>query len=625
MYERINGSRRLAPLAWTAFAAILACLTNGRASEAQAPAAARRAATGDKAVADESSADRQIVKILERAMEASAATIHRFERGRNYCDLALAQAQFGRRQEARATLLRVLEQEDQVLRRMSGDSKDSRLLTIGEGLALIGDLQQAIQIVNDRVAPMNRESGFQRVAYACVRNGDMHSARAIRELLSEEGRKQIDIMIQAAAERSVATAKNDTPMGKCYAAIDAARRLAAHGDKKQARQLLGDALDLANKLEDAPGVFVRSMALANVTGARAGIGDVSDALDWTEAQTDADLRAKAYIRMAQGLIQESPYRGKVVLIGARPATHREVLPGVVMAMRPDGSELETVVSFPGADIVDGRLSPDGRWLVLTVFERSQNQNLTLWLVGPDGKRSELLSQASIQAWSPDGKQLLGQRNDGERVQSVVIDVESGAERPVDLPAGDVAECWTRDGERLMVVASNPDRIIDTPRGQYPKRSLYTVDLEGKNRREFTAEAEFDQLESSLSPDGQWVAHFRRENPDVHRVRHFGVVRRADGSRPRVVTDFEEQIESLDPGHDGEPVGPPCWSADGRHLLWVVEHFYRQATTPSVQPDSPFFYDLSYTDLYFIDPDMGFERRLELESLGLVYVSEIAWP
>jgi hypothetical protein len=309
---------------------------------------------------------------------------------------------------------------------------------------------------------------------------------------------------------------------------------------------------------------------------------------------------------------DPPYRGKILLFGAVSATNKEVKPANVQAIRPDGSGLEVVLAFDGASIWAGRASPDGRSLAVQVAAKDVGRSV--WLVGPRGERRKLADDVYVQAWSPDGTSLAcyREKRDGG-FESLVLDAATGKERRLPVPKEDVVEGWTPDGSRMVVVAGNRERMIDTPRGRYPRRQMYLCKPDGTDRGELTPEEKFDQLEASYSPDGKRVAHFRRENPDVHKVLHSGVIRDADGTGAREYVQFDTLIDSLNKGYVGKPHCGPCWSPDGKEVLWVVWRYKRTSR------ESGAFYDLVFTS-----PEKGYERRIELYEKGIVAVGNVEW-
>src|SRR6185503_11770071 len=84
----------------------------------------------------------------------------------------------------------------------------------------------------------------------------------------------------------------------------------------------------------------------------------------------------------------------------------------IYSVRPDGSDLQRVTSFPGAD-VDPAFSPDGR---LIAFSRDMDGlgNYQLFTVRPDGTGLRRISQSPrsdrYPAWSPDGASVAFRSN-----------------------------------------------------------------------------------------------------------------------------------------------------------------------------------------------------------------------
>jgi hypothetical protein len=109
-----------------------------------------------------------------------------------------------------------------------------------------------------------------------------------------------------------------------------------------------------------------------------------------------------------------------------------------------------------------------------------------------------------------------------------------------------------------------------------------------------------------------VVHWRRENPDKDRTLHSGVIRDADGTGAREFVQFDKLIDSLDKGHRGKP-DAPCWSPDGKQVLWVVWHFRGASRSP-----------IEYYDLVFTSPEKGYERRVALYEKGIVFVANVEW-
>lgn len=137
--------------------------------------------------------------------------------------------------------------------------------------------------------------------------------------------------------------------------------------------------------------------------------------------------------------------------------------GGIYVMRPNGSDLRLVSTYPGHDLacydLEPSWSPDGTELVFAVL--CDGGNLGLWTVGIDGKsRSELLGTdahlvAAYQpAWSPDGNTIAfvgvrKKRHKGYGYDLYTIHPDGGG--LAKLTTGSTypsSPAWSPDGRRL---------------------------------------------------------------------------------------------------------------------------------------------------------------------------------
>ena len=175
-------------------------------------------------------------------------------------------------------------------------------------------------------------------------------------------------------------------------------------------------------------------------------------------------------------------------------------------MRPDGSELHPLTSF-AAPVFGGRYSEDGtRVAFVTTEEPPSTKNLDGYVMNADGSDQRRLfrvragSQDTVAGWHPDGrhiavtsdatgthragileldsrsvrwlgpdgveehamrfsktgKYLLVGRNTESQHRLFAYDTETGAARPIDLPAGIVTSAqWANDDRRIVVLFSTP--------------------------------------------------------------------------------------------------------------------------------------------------------------------------
>jgi Tol biopolymer transport system component len=145
----------------------------------------------------------------------------------------------------------------------------------------------------------------------------------------------------------------------------------------------------------------------------------------------------------------------------------------------------------------------------------------------------------------------------------------------DSDGDDFEAAWSPDGRRIVFVR-DPDK--DGP----DDFELWLMRADGSGRRQLTDNAAFDQ-EAEFSPSGRWIAFVRDTDGDAGPDDAEIWVMRADGSGQRQLTDNEL--------FDGEP----AWSPDGRRIV-----FHRGADP------SP---DAGEVDVFDMRPDGSGVRRL----------------
>jgi hypothetical protein len=148
------------------------------------------------------------------------------------------------------------------------------------------------------------------------------------------------------------------------------------------------------------------------------------------------------------------------------------------SIRVDGSDLRQLTALGEVNYGSG-WSPDGRRLVLS----TGTAEATVWLV--DTSRVETVETArrlppvaaeaglfNPSAWSGQGDLVAGTVGDraGQLLALGVLDLPSGAFRPLDVPTDGLAWCavagWLPDGRRLVARTTRGVAVIDTASGQW---------------------------------------------------------------------------------------------------------------------------------------------------------------
>ncbi len=254
-----------------------------------------------------------------------------------------------------------------------------------------------------------------------------------------------------------------------------------------------------------------------------------------------------------------------------------------------------------ADLSEPDLSADGRWLAYTVSTANLDEDITqsdLWRIAYDGGEPEALTRTPDTSewaprWSPDGKQLAflsdrgfgkGDRRD-DSVQVWLMPAKGGkARRITALPAGVEDFVWSPDGQRLAVIAWDPERPAGTPEPKQPapivtsryqfkedghdylgerRRHVYRVDIATGKAMQLTSGAHDEQL-PAWSPDGKLIAYVskRGADPDRHINYDIYVIAPEAGAVERQLTRFVGA--DLDPYWGARPE----WSPDSTRIAYL---------------------------------------------------------
>jgi dipeptidyl aminopeptidase/acylaminoacyl peptidase len=263
-------------------------------------------------------------------------------------------------------------------------------------------------------------------------------------------------------------------------------------------------------------------------------------------------------------------------------------------------------------VSDPRLSPDGRWVVLTVARYSIAENLgasDLWVVPADGgaaPRRLTWSTASSAGqrsdsspeWSPDGTRIafVSKRGDSPAQLCVLPFTQGGEARPVtSLPVAVQDPRWFPDGRRIAFLAATwPDldddwdevrqraeehkndktqaktgdtrllRYWDSYRTDGRRNHVFAADLETGTVTDLTPGLAremdlFSPTESwDLSPDGLEIAYSANATDPPYRTLRYDVYVQPVG-RPGEARD-------LTAGHPGWDTRPR-YTPDGRAIVF----------------------------------------------------------
>jgi dipeptidyl aminopeptidase/acylaminoacyl peptidase len=266
----------------------------------------------------------------------------------------------------------------------------------------------------------------------------------------------------------------------------------------------------------------------------------------------------------------------------------------------DGAEQIRLTSSPDAES-SPRWSPDGRYLAFLASrgtEEEKKLGAQVWVLDRRGgeamKLTEIKGGVNDYAWSPDSRRLVIVSSDQDPADEpeklegwkrktkppIVIDryhfkqdrsgylkrlyshlwlfdVAARKAEPLTTgPYSDTSPVWSPDGGRIAFVSErspDPDRAPDS--------NVFVVEAKpGAEPKQLTTYEGPDGGRLAWSPDGQWIAFLRGDEPrfSAYNQNKLAVVPAASGAT-KILT------ETLDRGVSG----PIVWTQDGTSLLFLV--------------------------------------------------------
>jgi Tol biopolymer transport system component len=224
---------------------------------------------------------------------------------------------------------------------------------------------------------------------------------------------------------------------------------------------------------------------------------------------------------------------------------------------PSGKQLGTLGDQANYGL--GRLSPDGRMVVISREDHADASKNDLWLMEVQrGIFSRLTFHPAVAytaAWSPDGNRLAFAAF-GTKVQ---IMPANGGGTPVNVSDEQVVTVrdWSPDGRTLLVQEQNSNTGMDVmslPVSDKPQPLTPVLN------------SQFDELAPRFSPDGRWLAYISNESGrgEVYVVPFPG-----PGGRWQISNN------GVTMGLSGAAI---AWSRDGKQL------YFRETTGPLMAAD-----------------------------------------
>jgi len=214
-------------------------------------------------------------------------------------------------------------------------------------------------------------------------------------------------------------------------------------------------------------------------------------------------------------------------IAFRRYTNNDHTRGDIFLVRPDGTRDRRLTHSPRGVGSEPDTSPDGRWVVYSVYRDNDQDRSVLKKIRRDGTHRRTLDQTCTDpcltdgypAWGPQGRRIAFQRGLGPRTgrnKMVALFVmrandtharrvtQRGKNALVNQPFEDHAPAWSPNGRRLAF-----ERFSRTREHQ----AVFTVRLDGTVLRRITPWW-LDASQPDYSPNGRWILFRTRELSDT---------------------------------------------------------------------------------------------------------------